>query len=552
MPTPAEITRIAEEHAQLSHNLTDFDHAPAELRDTSELLASIEKDLSVREARMDKLIAKRKSEHKDLDKLQRSGTKRFLIRMKHGGKKEGLERRLEKEEREYVEAAQEEHNESRAIEELKAAAENARSKKGELETQVLLRKEMLQRIDDLYESAFEGPSPDFPEEDAAEDELREAEVHFEHMQARLSHEKTVFELLDQAASRANEALSALQSANMYATYDTFNIGGGIWGQMAEADDLLRAQTLAAQAKRFMDRARGSQSAVKDVPCGKIVSPEWLNVVFDNMYTDFMFQQKIKQSIESMTAYQKGIFAECHASEERIKTHSNDARDAKEFLAGKRRALVSVRREILRRVREEGGVRVFSGPDAGREGVEGVAPPLPTYNSQPEEGARVLATGVNNGAGGVAMPTPTHAGESGPTPPRYNSQPDPASSSPPLFPQPENEAARNANGGEQPRSLYAPPPGPPPGHPSLNTGRRSPATFSPPSSPSISLMRMPEATHHAHSESELRVNAFVPERAESPGELQMPGRYPLNANGSTAEPTRASTSFASNNPYRTAI
>lgn len=59
---------------------------------------------------------------------------------------------------------------------------------------------------------------------------------------------------------------------MYATYDTFSIGGGIWGQMAEADDLLRAQTLAAQAKRFMDRARGSQSAVKDVPCGKIVSP----------------------------------------------------------------------------------------------------------------------------------------------------------------------------------------------------------------------------------------------------------------------------------------
>lgn len=48
--------------------------------------------------------------------------------MKHGGKKEGLERRLEKEEREYVEAAQDEHNESRAIEELKAAAENARSK----------------------------------------------------------------------------------------------------------------------------------------------------------------------------------------------------------------------------------------------------------------------------------------------------------------------------------------------------------------------------------------------------------------------------------------
>lgn len=45
--------------------------------------------------------------------------------MKHGGK-EGLERKLEKEEREYIEAAQDEHNENLAISELKAAAENAR------------------------------------------------------------------------------------------------------------------------------------------------------------------------------------------------------------------------------------------------------------------------------------------------------------------------------------------------------------------------------------------------------------------------------------------
>lgn len=40
---------------------------------------------------------------------------------------------------------------------------------------------MIKRMSELYESAFEGPSPDFPEEDAVEDEVREAEVHFEHV-----------------------------------------------------------------------------------------------------------------------------------------------------------------------------------------------------------------------------------------------------------------------------------------------------------------------------------------------------------------------------------
>ena len=47
------------------------------------------------------------------------------MRLKHGGK-EGLEKRLEKEEREYIEAAQAEHNENIALAELKEAAENAK------------------------------------------------------------------------------------------------------------------------------------------------------------------------------------------------------------------------------------------------------------------------------------------------------------------------------------------------------------------------------------------------------------------------------------------
>ncbi|KAH8107366.1 hypothetical protein DFH11DRAFT_1637560 [Phellopilus nigrolimitatus] len=219
---------------------------------------------------MSKLINKRKSEHKDLDKLQRSSSRRFLFRVTHGGK-EGLERKLEKEEREYIEAAQAEHNESQAITELREAEKNARTKKADLELQVKKRKEMLKQIKDLHASAFEGPSPDFPEEDAAEDEVGAAELHFEHMQTLLSHEDTVFGILNQAAACANGAQSALQSANMSATYDTFGIGG-LWAEMAESDSLIKAQTLAAQAQRHLERARGAQPLVNHIPCGKIVEP----------------------------------------------------------------------------------------------------------------------------------------------------------------------------------------------------------------------------------------------------------------------------------------
>lgn len=69
----------------------------------------------------------RKSEAKDVDKLQRSGTKRFLFKIRHGGK-EGLDRKLEKEEREYVEAAQAEYNENQAIAELKETLQVSKAK----------------------------------------------------------------------------------------------------------------------------------------------------------------------------------------------------------------------------------------------------------------------------------------------------------------------------------------------------------------------------------------------------------------------------------------
>ena len=52
---------------------------------------------------------------------------------------------------------------------------------------------------------------DFPEEDAAEDALKAAEVYYNDAQSKLAHEKTVFAILDGAAAYANRAQAALQS-----------------------------------------------------------------------------------------------------------------------------------------------------------------------------------------------------------------------------------------------------------------------------------------------------------------------------------------------------
>lgn len=101
----------------------------------------------------------------------------------------------------------------------------------------------------------------------------------------------------------------------------------------------------------------------------------------------------------MRKYQEGIFEECTASKGRIKSLEREANDAREFLKSRRRQLVAIRREILTRIREDGGLRVFTRPDGDASAV----PQLPAYAIHPQEGSKVLA----RGEGIISLPVPAY-------------------------------------------------------------------------------------------------------------------------------------------------
>lgn len=166
------------------------------------------------------------------------------------------------------------------------------------------------------------------------------------------------------------------------------------------------------------------------------------------------------------------------SQNRLRNLERETKDALEFLRSRRRQLAATRREILRRVREDGGIRVFGARD-------GTGPDLPEYMSQPEEGSRVLARGVSASASSAL------GGQ--PPPPEY-SEPLAVGTSPPppgdaegggvSFPLPQLTApsqpspviAENVAG-----PSFVSPPGPPPRHSvklSDGTGSISPARSSP--------------------------------------------------------------------------
>lgn len=80
------------------------------------------------------------------------------MRVGRGGK-DGLAKALEKEEREYIEAAQAEHNANQELLQLKVGAEELRKTVNKLELDVAERKDMVRRLAEIYRNAFTGPTP---------------------------------------------------------------------------------------------------------------------------------------------------------------------------------------------------------------------------------------------------------------------------------------------------------------------------------------------------------------------------------------------------------
>ncbi|EJU05933.1 hypothetical protein DACRYDRAFT_102888 [Dacryopinax primogenitus] len=97
--------------------LATLEYAPAALRDNEAAIKSLTERIDASSQQIIVLHKKTNREHKDFAKLQNSAGRRLWVKIKHGGKKDAVEKKLEKEEREFLEALEQEQ----AAEEVRAA-----------------------------------------------------------------------------------------------------------------------------------------------------------------------------------------------------------------------------------------------------------------------------------------------------------------------------------------------------------------------------------------------------------------------------------------------
>lgn len=341
-----QIAAAGPRNAQLLSTLAETDHAPASLKQQVAFINDLQDSLKRTEQHISKLNQSTQKELKDHEKYRDSTVKRFAYRV--GGKKEKFEQKASKEEREYFEAvvAQKHAEDERTV--LRTQLEEARKKKANYEKAADTHKQAQEELDELYNSIFAGPTPDFPEEDPKELSVYEAERKRDDTQTKLTRVSQAVDTLNQAQRAMYICRGRVSEALDYSSWDLF--GGGAFADLAERNALSEATSAAMQAGVLVTQARKLDSNVQPFNMPQIAQGNILSdVVFDNIFTDLAFHDKIKQSSADVQRAAAQLTQQHQLAVQRQQEIQKDRTAVEKELARARDELQKIRQDAFEKV-----------------------------------------------------------------------------------------------------------------------------------------------------------------------------------------------------------
>nr|GAT55409.1 predicted protein [Mycena chlorophos] len=431
-------------HAQLLASIAELDYVPPALDEQRNMIRSLEQQVAKTVETIKVLEKKTKKERKEHEALRDSTARRFAAKIT--GRKEKFEAKASKEEREYIEALEHETQEKRRKESLEQLIVEAKRVKRDLESKLNRYKATKEDLATLYSKVFDGPTQAYPEDDRLESELSAAQNRYNEIQGFMNRESQAFHFLKSANESLQYCHREIQSALGYSTWDVF--GGGAVSDMMERSALSSAEGHATTAATCVQQAQIASPHVR--PIGDITIAHGsiiTDVIFDNIFTDLMFHEKIEASARNLDGVRQNLAVELNLANGRMASVGADLSAAADTLARARQTLDNFRRSVFESV--AGGMSI---------------PALPTYEAS---------------AGPTTAPTGTHAPPAGPPP----TAPAPTGYAPPA----------GAPPAPTPEITYTPPVGPPPSGSSSSAawGSRNPYAAALIASPPPSPQRTPE-------------------------------------------------------------
>ncbi len=351
MATHERLAAAASKNAELLRGLAETDWAPTSLK---QVLAYVH-DVQTQISQTDKLIAelnhKTNVELKDHEKYRDSRMRRFAYRM--GGKTEKFEAKAEKEEREYFEAVQEEKKARDRRDMLVHQLEEANKNKAEFEIVAKRNAELQAELQALYNSIFAGATPEFPEEDRAEEAVRQAQAAYGQSQQWVKAEEQVAWLLSNANKTLQQSLAEIDEALSYSKMDAWGVGGG-FADMGERHALSKASSGVSQVEMWIEQARRIQPAVGSLGPMNIARGNMLgDVLFDSFFSDLRFHEKIRDSQAQLQRASQRLALERQNSSKRIAECNRNVDQAAARLENARKELQHMRQRAFEQVASSG-------------------------------------------------------------------------------------------------------------------------------------------------------------------------------------------------------
>ncbi|KAI9136801.1 hypothetical protein BKA69DRAFT_1101910 [Paraphysoderma sedebokerense] len=122
------------------------------------------------------------------------------------------ERKLEKEEAEFVAAYEELQAEQRELESLRNSLRPWKAESDSLEVSAKLVDSMIQRLREIENLIFDGPSPYYPSEDLLEQQTKCLQLQSENLRSIMYRQRTANTYIDDAVTHCQKAIKYLLDA----------------------------------------------------------------------------------------------------------------------------------------------------------------------------------------------------------------------------------------------------------------------------------------------------------------------------------------------------
>ncbi|KAI1814703.1 hypothetical protein GGS20DRAFT_394421 [Poronia punctata] len=364
------LRNAAPRNKQLLEILSNTDHAAEAIEQQKRYLADLEVQIRDVKRRVGVLGHEKFKERKDHEKYRDSVMKRFAYKV--SGKREKFAAKAEKEEKEYYEALEKLHQATTQRDELLNMKEEGLRALSDLEGENARHQEAQKELDMLYASIFEGPTPNFPEEDEMERRMGGIMREYNIASSKLEQDRQVQRLLDHADKRIKESLACIEDALDYSRWDMF--GGGSATDMMERNALHKAEMELIQAQLLVTQAQHFSPDVRNLPSVNVASGSLMSdILFDNIFTDMEFHDKIKQSRLDIERCRDVLSEQLEAARRRCQASERKAKTQSDLLKNAREELQTVRQRIF---------ETPEGVERGSAAKPSTTQPIPSENPPP--------------------------------------------------------------------------------------------------------------------------------------------------------------------------